>query len=54
MPRSEVNRDAQSLELLQRAAQRNPRNPETWFHLGNALAVGGQQAKAIAANERGE
>ena len=52
MPRSEVNRDAQSLELLQRAAQQNPRNPETWFHLGNAFALGGEHAKAIAAYER--
>jgi predicted O-linked N-acetylglucosamine transferase (SPINDLY family) len=52
MPRSEVNRDAESLERLQRAARQNPRNPETWFHLGNALAVGGEHAKAIAAYER--
>ena len=52
MPKIEVNRDARSLELLQRAAQQNPRNPETWFHLANALAVGGQHAKAIAAYER--
>jgi predicted O-linked N-acetylglucosamine transferase (SPINDLY family) len=52
MPRSEVNRDVQSLELLQRAAQQNPRNPETWFHLANAFAVGGEHAKAIAAYER--
>ncbi|HSS71440.1 MAG TPA: tetratricopeptide repeat protein [Casimicrobiaceae bacterium] len=47
-----AGRDAESLELLQRAASQGPRNPEAWFHLGNALAVRGEHAKAIAAFER--
>ena len=46
-----AGRDAESLELLQRAARESPRNPEAWFHLGNALAVRGEHAKAIAAYE---